>query len=205
MSESKPKRPRSKKPAKVSSVSKKRVAQEEVESAPRKRVVRTTLAAAAIARQLKTGFEDKDLRMSVSAVATAVEYTERMLMDLGEECRRVVDISGKKTVTKKCILDCLQRGHIFSGDVILVKKSKAPARRPGQNPIRLGLPVAAVVNAFSEGLSEGYRVADEAKYILTYLAIEYVRHLGSSASKYTLSGKRQTVSINDMTYAFDCI
>jgi histone H3/H4 len=196
----------------------------EVKYSPVKKSKSSGLARAAVGKQLKVGAEStirfrpsasyvdaagvtkqKKVRVTKEAVSEAVKNTEFMLVELARECQHMLDITKKMTVTKECLLNCLRSSHHFAGSEDVVKSAINPQNRKGTKGAREAIAIASAVKIFRKGISKDKRIAGDAKYAISALALAYIRHIGARSGDFANAGNRGTIKSTDVASAVKCV
>ena len=123
------------------------------------------------AKAMKSGVP-KNVRLSEKAAAFAIQETEMYIRELAKECKDILKISGKKTVTIKLLQTALKRMQISNNDVLL-KAVVGAQKEKGQEIPRCLIAIASVHRVFAEELPLGqkeFRISRNAAVALSKLA-----------------------------------
>lgn len=163
-------------------------------SAERRKVHRKDLPSASLKRLLKDGAsaQIKDARVSAKAVVEARRALRKKLDALRKAAEKRLEIAGKKTLNLGALVDLL-------GEQLGVSAEIAQGRRG-----RSTLSSAGVRRVFAGKKKGGIRLTKEAAKGLVGAAEAMVLKMGASASLMASSGKRKTLSSNDIIVGQAC-
>jgi len=153
-------------------------------------------------KAMKSGVP-KNVRLSEKAVNFAIEDTETHIKNIAKECRELLQLSGKKTVTIKVLLLALKRLGVHKNSV-LTKAVLGAQKEKGQNIPRSLIAVASVHRVFAEELPLGqkeFRISRNAAVALSKLAEAALRKFGEDAYVLAENAKRKTIKQRDVMAA----
>ena len=161
----------------------------------------------AVARELRNGAEQKDIRVSAGAVKLAVEQGQAMLKALGQASVARLDIAGKKTVSKDVLVQCIKNEMSCKGLSAKQADLGAPSdKRKGAKPERKPIAVSSAVWCFGKGckLQRGsYQISESAKASLSLITLDYFRSLGKFSASVATAAGRKTINSKDLALALE--
>ena len=153
-------------------------------------------------KAMKSGVP-KGVRVSEKAVDFAIQETEMYIRELAKECKELLQLSGKKTVTIKLLTLALKRQNVSKHDV-LMKAVLGAQKERGQDIPRSLIAVASVHRVFAEELPLGqkeFRISRNAAVALSKLAEAALRKFGEDGYVLAENAKRHTIKERDVMAA----
>jgi histone H3/H4 len=153
-------------------------------------------------KAMKSGVP-KHVRLSEKAVDYAIQETEVYLKEIARECKELLQLTEKKTVTIKLLLLALKRLGVNKND-ILMKAVLGAQKEKGQDIPRSLIAVASVHRVFAEELPLGqkeFRMSKNAGVALSKLAEAALRKFGEDGYVLAENAKRKTIKQRDVMAA----
>lgn len=153
-------------------------------------------------KAMKSGVP-KHVRISEKAVDFVIQETETYIKEIARECKELLQLTEKKTVTIKLLLLALKRLGVQKND-ILMKAVLGAQKEKGQDIPRSLIAIASVHRVFAEELPLGqkeFRMSKNAGVALSKLAEAALRKFGEDGFVLAENSQRKTIKQRDVMAA----
>ena len=148
--------------------------------------VKGNFAAARVKRALKS---NSNLRISSDAVRAADKLIDKCLVDLGKECKKLVHLTKRKTLTT----DVLDAAKESKGLKLIAVDGRDI------------LSASRVITCFRKGYGKDIRITANAKEEIVRCAGRFAFTLGDKSRSYTNNRKQATVQSVDVIAGSRCM
>ena len=145
-----------------------------------------------VERALRSGLEGQ-ARVSEKATVYATNKAASLLKSIAASCRTYLVIAKKKTVTKECIVMCLEQAGMKKAE----EKASVAVKSPKGK--RSTISQGSILNVFRGYLGKDIRLSESGKHALADAINYYVKELAKSGQKVTRIRGAVTLDSKDMS------